>query len=51
MPQMAPMWWEILFILFMMNMIMTSIMIHWMNLKNKNYNTKTNKMSMYMWKW
>nr|UPL65393.1 ATPase subunit 8 [Parathyginus sp.] len=52
MPQMAPLWWEMLYMLFITMMIMTNILLYWnknKNLNNKNYMMNNPK---YMnWKW
>nr|UPL65367.1 ATPase subunit 8 [Nithecus jacobaeae] len=51
MPQMSPMWWEILFIMFNMTLIMMNIMIYW----QKSPKTSKNLMKMMKnsmnWKW
>nr|QWX95529.1 ATP synthase subunit 8 [Latimbus concolor] len=51
MPQMAPLWWEILFLLFIMNFMMMSTIIY----HNKMYSPKQMKMkykiNQFKWKW
>nr|YP_010373827.1 ATPase subunit 8 [Arocatus melanocephalus]UPI55354.1 ATPase subunit 8 [Arocatus melanocephalus] len=51
MPQMSPMWWEILFLTFNLMLMLMMIMIYWMkntSVKkiNKNYSSKE-----ILWKW
>nr|UPL65601.1 ATPase subunit 8 [Rhopalus maculatus] len=51
MPQMSPLWWETLYIMFIMVfMIMIMIMYHNKNykLKNTSYKKKINQLN---WKW
>nr|YP_010222553.1 ATP synthase F0 subunit 8 [Glaucias dorsalis]UCC46003.1 ATP synthase F0 subunit 8 [Glaucias dorsalis] len=53
MPQMAPLWWEILFLMFIMSFIMMSIMIYFLNnimIKNKNISNKIN-INQLNWPW
>nr|ASY97600.1 ATP synthase F0 subunit 8 [Pyrrhocoris tibialis]UEP16596.1 ATP synthase F0 subunit 8 [Pyrrhocoris tibialis] len=51
MPQMSPLWWEMLYILTTSMMIMTSIIIY----HNKTINSKNNPMKYNLktpsWKW
>nr|AXS65693.1 ATP synthase F0 subunit 8 [Coleoptera sp. 3 KM-2017] len=52
MPQMAPLWWELLFIMFIMTYIIMSMMIYHTPNMNLSHETKTNQMSLNMiWKW
>nr|UPL65743.1 ATPase subunit 8 [Notobitus elongatus] len=53
MPQMAPLWWEILFIMFITMFMMTNMIIYYnknmkpnLNIKNKNYS-----INQFKWKW
>nr|UPL65289.1 ATPase subunit 8 [Appolonius crassus] len=51
MPQMSPMWWEILFFMFLMTYIMVNTIMYWNKnneMKNMKYNSTTNNMN---WKW
>nr|YP_010463191.1 ATP synthase F0 subunit 8 [Bochrus foveatus]UUJ37715.1 ATP synthase F0 subunit 8 [Bochrus foveatus] len=51
MPQMSPMWWELLYILFIFSfLIINSIMHFYMNMSNKNKMMIKNCFSMN-WKW
>nr|YP_010923083.1 ATP synthase F0 subunit 8 [Nysius inconspicuus]WJZ45486.1 ATP synthase F0 subunit 8 [Nysius inconspicuus] len=50
MPQMSPMWWEILFILFNMTLIMMNIMIYWQKMPNYKSELTIKKKTMN-WKW
>nr|UPL65782.1 ATPase subunit 8 [Anacestra spiniger] len=51
MPQMAPLWWDILFIYFLMVFLMINMLIYF----NKNYKPLTNMMKKSInsmkWKW
>nr|AVJ52266.1 ATP synthase F0 subunit 8 [Calliphara nobilis] len=52
MPQMAPLYWEILFIMFLTSMmVMMTIIFHmpWNKIKSNNINKKTIKQ--INWKW
>nr|AFI54802.1 ATP synthase F0 subunit 8 [Eucorysses grandis]AVJ52274.1 ATP synthase F0 subunit 8 [Eucorysses grandis] len=52
MPQMAPLYWEFLFIMFIMSMIMMMIIIFhmtWMKIEKKFNNNKIIKQ--FNWKW
>nr|YP_009306193.1 ATP synthase F0 subunit 8 [Panaorus albomaculatus]AOP18550.1 ATP synthase F0 subunit 8 [Panaorus albomaculatus] len=51
MPQMSPMWWETLFILFIMLYLMMNFIIYWMNNKNFNGNKEYLKSNNFKWKW
>nr|YP_009472937.1 ATP synthase F0 subunit 8 [Metatropis longirostris]AST10167.1 ATP synthase F0 subunit 8 [Metatropis longirostris] len=49
MPQMAPMWWELLFMMFMMSYLLMNMIMFWNNenkinktLMNKKMNTEIN---------
>nr|YP_010999375.1 ATP synthase F0 subunit 8 [Arma koreana]WPM93260.1 ATP synthase F0 subunit 8 [Arma koreana] len=52
MPQMSPLWWEVLFIIFVMTYFMFNIMIYF-NKKNSliNKNSKNNKTNNLNWMW
>nr|YP_010374269.1 ATP synthase F0 subunit 8 [Deroploa parva]QVD38891.1 ATP synthase F0 subunit 8 [Deroploa parva] len=52
MPQMAPMWWEILFVCFILSFLMVNVIIYFnMNMKiNMNKNMKKSFTNMnWMW--
>nr|YP_009465594.1 ATP synthase F0 subunit 8 [Eurydema maracandica]AUZ97275.1 ATP synthase F0 subunit 8 [Eurydema maracandica] len=52
MPQMAPLWWEILFIMFMITFMMFNIMIYFNSSKNINKKNSLNKKSLQLnWMW
>nr|YP_009694497.1 ATP synthase F0 subunit 8 [Eurydema liturifera]QEI26482.1 ATP synthase F0 subunit 8 [Eurydema liturifera] len=52
MPQMAPLWWEILFITFMVTFMTFNIMIYFNSGKSINKNIKINKKSFQSnWMW
>nr|UBI44030.1 ATP synthase F0 subunit 8 [Eysarcoris annamita] len=52
MPQMSPLWWEILFMMFIISYILMNIMLYFMI--QMKYNIKNNKMyfiNQSNWKW
>nr|YP_009654878.1 ATP synthase F0 subunit 8 [Scotinophara lurida]QCI09446.1 ATP synthase F0 subunit 8 [Scotinophara lurida] len=52
MPQMAPLWWEILFIVFVMLFIMINIFIYFSpNNSLKKINKKSELFKELTWKW
>nr|QUM11267.1 ATP synthase F0 subunit 8 [Nysius cymoides] len=51
MPQMSPMWWEILFILFNLTLIMMNIMIYWLKTPTSESESTTIKKTSMNWKW
>uniref|UniRef100_UPI0030DF4B67 ATP synthase F0 subunit 8 n=1 Tax=Mecidea indica TaxID=3127717 RepID=UPI0030DF4B67 len=53
MPQMAPMWWEILFIMFIMSFILMNIMMYFFNKMKTNMNKKekSNNINQMNWMW
>nr|UPL65302.1 ATPase subunit 8 [Stenophyella macreta] len=51
MPQMAPLWWEILFILFIMLLMITITLMYW-NIKTPKMQVNgLNKTNNVNWKW
>nr|YP_011011070.1 ATP synthase F0 subunit 8 [Cymoninus sechellensis]WPW49238.1 ATP synthase F0 subunit 8 [Cymoninus sechellensis] len=52
MPQMSPMWWEMLFIYFMMLFLIMNSIIFWsINMKNKSNFKNLEKNKEMNWKW
>nr|UPL65380.1 ATPase subunit 8 [Crompus oculatus] len=51
MPQMAPMWWEIMLIMFNMTFMLMMINTHWEYKKAMMTEKSENKMKMNKWKW
>nr|YP_010022276.1 ATP synthase F0 subunit 8 [Pentatoma semiannulata]QOL12466.1 ATP synthase F0 subunit 8 [Pentatoma semiannulata] len=52
MPQMAPLWWEILFLMFLITFLAINILIYFINNKNINMNVNKNiKMNQFNWTW
>nr|QEI26521.1 ATP synthase F0 subunit 8 [Eurydema ventralis] len=52
MPQMAPLWWEVLFIMFMITFMMFNVMIYFNSSKSINNKNKINKKSFqFNWTW
>nr|YP_009643379.1 ATP synthase F0 subunit 8 [Pyrrhopeplus posthumus]APO08796.1 ATP synthase F0 subunit 8 [Pyrrhopeplus posthumus] len=51
MPQMSPLWWELLNIMTTSMMILTSIMIYHNKLNNPKSNNKTYTKNKLPWKW
>nr|YP_007626995.1 ATP synthase F0 subunit 8 [Chauliops fallax]AFV25568.1 ATP synthase F0 subunit 8 [Chauliops fallax] len=52
MPQMSPMSWETLFIMFIMLYLITNMMIYWTKEKKTSQNKMSKNMTMHMnWKW
>nr|UYA97736.1 ATP synthase F0 subunit 8 [Megacopta cribriella] len=52
MPQMAPLWWEYLFIMFSMTMSMLLMMIyHWPHIKSNNLHYNKKGMNQMNWMW
>nr|YP_010692655.1 ATP synthase F0 subunit 8 [Notobitus meleagris]WBV80530.1 ATP synthase F0 subunit 8 [Notobitus meleagris] len=53
MPQMAPLWWEILFIMFIAMFLLTNMVIYYNKQMNPNFNieSKSYKINQFKWKW
>nr|YP_009485685.1 ATP synthase F0 subunit 8 [Carbula sinica]AVZ00821.1 ATP synthase F0 subunit 8 [Carbula sinica] len=52
MPQMAPLWWEMLFIMFILTFILMNIMIYFnMKISQKFYKNNYNSIKQFNWKW
>nr|YP_010311856.1 ATP synthase F0 subunit 8 [Planusocoris schaeferi]UNA71164.1 ATP synthase F0 subunit 8 [Planusocoris schaeferi] len=52
MPQMAPLWWEVLFMLFMLSFFMMNIIMFFnLKMKNKNKLMKLIMVNQFKWKW
>nr|YP_010373801.1 ATPase subunit 8 [Harmostica fulvicornis]UPI55328.1 ATPase subunit 8 [Harmostica fulvicornis] len=51
MPQMSPMWWETLFIAFIMLFIMINTLIYWNQKSQMKQQKGMNKLNMNNWKW
>nr|AVJ52268.1 ATP synthase F0 subunit 8 [Choerocoris paganus] len=52
MPQMAPLYWELLFILFIISMMMMKIIIfHLIQAQPKSSTVTTNEIKQINWKW
>nr|AWN56169.1 ATP synthase F0 subunit 8 [Chinavia impicticornis]AWN56182.1 ATP synthase F0 subunit 8 [Chinavia ubica] len=52
MPQMAPLWWEILFIMFIMSFMFIMIMMYFTDKKEfTNKNTNKNFTNQLIWTW
>nr|YP_009654839.1 ATP synthase F0 subunit 8 [Placosternum urus]QCI09407.1 ATP synthase F0 subunit 8 [Placosternum urus] len=52
MPQMSPLWWEMLFLVFIMSLMMFNIIIYFMqNKMNLNKNLFKNDNIQFIWKW
>nr|QCF45709.1 ATP synthase F0 subunit 8 [Anthocoris kerzhneri] len=52
MPQMAPLWWETLFILFTMSFIMMSMIMYYnMKINPQKMNKMSIKINHFKWKW
>nr|YP_009654670.1 ATP synthase F0 subunit 8 [Hoplistodera incisa]QCI09199.1 ATP synthase F0 subunit 8 [Hoplistodera incisa] len=52
MPQMAPLWWEILFIIFFMTFLIINIMVYFSMNKSMKIKTSDNKKSNQLnWTW
>nr|UPL65406.1 ATPase subunit 8 [Dinomachus sikhimensis] len=52
MPQMAPLWWETLYIMFIMMLMLTNIIIYYWTNKMPSPTTMDKKMSSVSnWKW
>nr|YP_011009661.1 ATP synthase F0 subunit 8 [Hygia bidentata]WPV77653.1 ATP synthase F0 subunit 8 [Hygia bidentata] len=51
MPQMSPLWWEILYIMFLMSFMIINLIMYY----NKNFNPKNNLKKkdkhQFKWKW
>nr|YP_011009674.1 ATP synthase F0 subunit 8 [Hygia opaca]WPV77666.1 ATP synthase F0 subunit 8 [Hygia opaca] len=50
MPQMSPMWWEVLYIMFLLSYIFITMIIYY-NKKTSPQNNLNKKMSIYQFKW
>nr|UPL65432.1 ATPase subunit 8 [Henestaris halophilus] len=51
MPQMSPMWWELLMIMFILLFIMTNSLIYWINYNKPASMSSYMEMSKDKWKW
>nr|YP_010311869.1 ATP synthase F0 subunit 8 [Grypocephalus pallipectus]UNA71177.1 ATP synthase F0 subunit 8 [Grypocephalus pallipectus]UPL65769.1 ATPase subunit 8 [Grypocephalus pallipectus] len=52
MPQMAPLWWETLFILFLMTFIFMNMIMYYNKMNNPKMNEVKNiKINQFKWKW
>nr|QGU83696.1 ATP synthase F0 subunit 8 [Eysarcoris aeneus] len=52
MPQMSPLWWEILFMMFILSYILMNIMIYFTpQMKQDNKNNKMYFINQSNWKW
>nr|QWX95517.1 ATP synthase subunit 8 [Zicca taeniola] len=51
MPQMAPLWWETLFLLFIIMFMFMNMIIYYNKTVAPKYNKKHNQKYQFKWKW
>uniref|UniRef100_A0AAU7YS00 ATP synthase F0 subunit 8 n=1 Tax=Rhopalus tibetanus TaxID=3151528 RepID=A0AAU7YS00_9HEMI len=51
MPQMSPLWWEMLYIIFIIMFMIMIIIIYYNKSHKLNYKTNDKKINQQYWKW